>query len=377
MLRKVRKGLNLLIFFVYNRIAVLFTSVNKNKVIFLSESHHVLDGNLKCIYDAVPKKYKKIVHLKGDRRIKSRLKETLLIWYDMTTAGIIFLDDFYGLTSSQKIRKQQKLIQLWHGAGAYKKFGYSRKNTGDQIEKVHSGYKKYTMAITSSEDIIPCYAEAFGIDKSKIMATGIPRTDIFFDEGKKETIRNNFFQSYPDFKEKKIVLFAPTYRGRKVEDASYNFKYANLDLLAEELGEEYVLLTKWHPALKNNIKNKKVNPEYCNNILDFSDYRDINDLLIICDLLVTDYSSIIFEYSLLNKPVVYFPYDLDEYGDNRGLYYDFDEYVYGKVVMKRENLAGAIRDRALNEQQRETFHKKFMSACDGECTDRIIKKLLG
>ncbi len=377
MLRKVKKALNLLVFFLYNRIIMIFAPVKSDKVVFLSESHQTLDGNLKYVYNALPEKYSKAVHIRGDRRENIRLKEILSIWYDMTTAGTIFLDDFYGLTSAQKVRKNQNIVQLWHGAGAYKKFGYSRQNSGDHIEKVHSGYRKYTIAITSSEAINSCYAEAFRIDVKKVAATGIPRTDLFFDEERKSSIKAHFFEMHPELKGKKIVLFAPTYRGRKVEDADYNFEYADLDLLTKELGEDYAVLTKWHPALKNNINKGKVSPEHCDCVLDFSDYREINELLIVCDILITDYSSVIFDFSLLNKPIVYFVYDKEEYGNSRGLYYDFDEYVFGDVVSEREQLASAIKNENMHNTSREKFHKKFMSACDGNSTMRVIKNVLG
>ena len=372
MIRKIVKLINLAAFYIYNRIASVILKINKKKAVFLSESHRELDGNLKCVYDALPSDIEKKVHIKGDRRTKENLLETFSIWYDMTTSGIILLDDFYGLTSAIKARKGQQIVQLWHGSGAYKKFGYSRQNTGDKIERVHSGYKKYTMAITSSEDIRGCYAEAFGIDISKVVATGIPRTDIFFDEKKKKEISERFFKEYPDLKDKKIVLFAPTYRGRKVEDADYDFEYANLDLLTEELGDGYAVITKWHPALRNNIERNKVQAKHCSKVKDFSYYRDMNELLIVCDILVTDYSSIIFDYSLLNKPIVYFAYDIDSYAENRGLYFQFNEYVYGNVVEKRNSLVKAIINGNLCIENRMKFNDKFMLSCAGISTNNVI-----
>ena len=376
MIRKIVKLINLAAFYIYNRIASVILKINKKKAVFLSESHRELDGNLKCVYDALPSDIEKKVHIKGDRRTKENLLETFSIWYDMTTSGIILLDDFYGLTSAIKVRKGQQIVQLWHGSGAYKKFGYSRQTTGDKIERVHSGYKKYTMAITSSEDIRGCYAEAFGIDISKVYATGIPRTDIFFDEDKKKEISERFFKEYPDLKDKKIVLFAPTYRGRKVEDADYDFEYANLNLLTEELGEEYAVITKWHPALRNNIERNKVQAKHCSKVKDFSYYRDMNELLIVCDILVTDYSSIIFDYSLLNKPIVYFAYDKDEYANDRGLYYDFEEYLFGEVIECRHNLPEAILNEKIYEKNVERFYLKFMQSCKGVSSDKVVNYIL-
>ena len=374
MKRKIAKAVNLICFFIFNRAASVFTKVNKNKALFLSESHRNLDGNLKCVYDKLPEGIEKAVHVKGDRRNKSGISDTISVWLDMTTSAYIFLDDFYGLTSAMKVREGQQIIQLWHGAGAYKKFGFSRINTGDKIERVHGGYRKYTMAVTSSDDIRGCYAEAFGIDVSKTAATGIPRTDMFFDEELKECIRTKFFNEHPYLNGKKLILIAPTYRGRKVEDADYDFDYADPDRLVEELGEEYAVLTKWHPALRNNIEKGRTGEKRCNHVYAFSDYKDINELLVVCDVLITDYSSVIFDYSLLNKPIVYFVYDKEDYADNRGLYYDFDEYIYGTVVEKREELADAVRKEDMCSNLREEFNRKFMSACTGNSTEKVIKE---
>ncbi|NLA70185.1 MAG: hypothetical protein GX852_03980, partial [Clostridiales bacterium] len=113
------------------------------------------------------------------------------------------------------------------------------------------------------------------------------------------------------------------------------------------------------------------------NIIDASDYSDINDLLIGSDILITDYSSVIFDYYLLNKPIVYYAYDIEEYKSGRGLYYDFEEYVYGKVATNNKELVEAILAEEQCNNLRDTFGKKFMSSCDGHATDRICKWIIG
>ena len=106
---------------------------------------------------------------------------------------------------------------------------------------------------------------------------------------------------------------------------------------------------------------------------DFSSYRDINDLLMITDVLITDYSSVIFDYALLDKPVVYFTYDLELYENDRGLYYDFKDYVYGSVSKNSKELVKAIKDGKMMNDKRKVFMKKFMDACDGHSTEKTFK----
>lgn len=366
---KIKKAVVLACFYLYNRIVALFVPVNTNLMVFCTETGNQLAGNLKCMYGYFKEKdYRLKIHVKSDRREIRGVRETIALWKDLTTAGFILLDDFYMLTSAMKVRNNQELIQLWHGAGAFKKFGFSRIGTGDNIRNINGGYRKYTKVITSSEEIRPLYAQAFDIPAERVAATGSPRTDVFFDEEWKEEIKNKFYNKYPQFKDKKIVLFAPTYRGRKVEDADYNFDCADLDRLQRELGEEYIIITKWHPALYRNIKKGIKESKHCNDVYDLSDWEDINELLVVADILVTDYSSVIFDYYFMNKPVVYFAYDLDEYGVGRGLYYDFEEYVYGNVASNRNELVKCIKNENLCADKRKEFGNRFLEACDGYST---------
>jgi len=99
-------------------------------------------------------------------------------------------------------------------------------------------------------------------------------------------------------------------------------------------------------------------------------------LLVVADVLVTDYSSVIFDWYLLNKPVIYFTYDLEDYEAGRGLYDDFDEYVYGRVTTNYLELLEAIKNKKLALERREAFRYKFMSACDGHSTEKAINLIL-
>ena len=372
MKRKILKVVSQIAFFVYNRIVALVLKMDDSKVIFASEVRETIRGNLKAVWDALPSEYNKVIYVKNDRRDRNSLSETLRLWKDLTTAKYIFLDDFYGIISAMRVRKGQEIVQLWHGSGAFKKFGFSRIGTGDDIRNVHRGYRKYTKVAVTGEDIRPCFAQAFDVSIDKVQAVGSPRTDVFFDDDKKEKAGQRFYDAFPELRGKKIVLIAPTYRGRKVEDASYDFEKLDLQKLSRELGNEYALLTRWHPALQNNIKRGLCSYN-SKGIADVSAYEDINDLLIAVDVLVTDYSSVIFDWYLLNKPVVYFAYDLEEYERDRGLYYDFSEYIYGSVTDCSNGLADAIKSHNMCWEKRAAFGKKFMSACDGNSTQKVTE----
>lgn len=359
---------------ILNRLFCIF-KLQTNKVLFISEVREKLGGNLECLYNVIPEeKYVKVISTKMDRRVRRSLKDKIKLIYDMSTAKYIFLEDYTRVTSYMKVRKNQEVIQLWHGPGAFKRFGHSRLRDNGDVKKVHAGYKRYTKATTSSEDIRECYAEAFNISMDKVKATGFPRTDMFFDEKIIGSKKEELYQKYPFLKGKKVILFAPTYRGKKVEEANYDFTKLNLDKIYKEFKDEYVFVFKWHPALYNNIVFKNVEGYDLSKYKDFyhelSSEREINDLLLVTDILITDYSSVIFDYVFMQKPIIYFTYDLEEYKNGRGWYFPFDEYVYGKVVKTDDELIKAIKLQDMEDAKREKFVNKFLGACDGKSTEK-------
>ena len=335
------------------------------KVLFLSDVREELSGNLAYVAKALPDEYKQVYSFKADRRQRRSFREYLALCFHLATARVIFLDDFSDATAFLNLRRRQQLVQLWHGSGAYKKFAYARGGENGDLKRIHPGYKRYSLAITSSRHICKDYANAFRLPLAKVAATGIPRTDLFFDEKQCNALRETFYATYPALRTKKIVLFAPTYRGDKVEEADYDCSKLDLHALCQMLGEEYVFLIKWHPAFWQNVSSGRKEGFDLAGLegfaYDVSAEREVNDLLLVADVLVTDYSSVIFDYALLHRPIVYFAYDLDVYADGRGLFYPFKDYQYGPVAQNTYQLAQSILAGDLCEAARERFTEYFIS----------------
>lgn len=346
----------------------------EDNVLFISDVRDEMGGNFEWVYNALDKnKWNVDIFLKDKQLHEETISDAKEIARKLRTAKYIFLEDVYNYLQFYTPIKGQEIIQLWHAAGAYKKFGFSRKN--EQI-KISPGHRKYTKAIVSAESIKACYAEAYDISEEKIIATGVPRTDIFFDNQWKEEKRQMFHEKHPETRDKKIILFAPTYRGTKVPMAYYDMSKVPIREMQEKFGEEYVFVTKLHPAAYNNmvLQGQKLG-DGSNFWIDISDIRDINDVLPVADILITDYSSVIFDWLLLDKPIIYYVYDKQDYQGDRGLYYSFDEYVYGEVATNGSELVKAIETADMSEEKRESFREKFMSACDGKSTERVINLL--
>ena len=349
--------------------------LNKNKVLFLSASRDSLTGNFEFVYNELKKNESLEIQtiLKKNLKIKTTLREKIYLAKMMAQSKFILLDDFYPIIYPIKLRKGTELIQLWHAMGAFKTVGYSRmgKVGGPSVKSLT--HKNYTATIVSSEKIRENYAEAFGISVDKVHALGVPRTDIFFDENYKEKITKKLKKKYPFIKGKKVILFAPTFRGNGQNTAYYEYKWLDFAKIKEELKEEYVFLVKMHPFIKNKPTENFIDNEF---YFDVTKEREINDLLFITDCLITDYSSVIFEYSFFKKPVVFFIPDYKEYVQTRDFYYPFSSYMYGSTATNTKTLLEKIKEGKVDEKKIKKFNEFFCSACDGNSTKKVVEELI-
>ncbi len=342
--------------------------LNENNVLFLSSSRDTLSGNSYFVYEEIKKRKKYHIEtmLKKSLNNKYSFAEKKRMTKLIASSKYVFIDDFYPIIYALKLRKGTELIQLWHAMGAYKKVGYSRNANPKSYTLTH---RNYTGAIVSSEQIRKNYAEAFGIDISKVQALGVPRTDIFFDKKYKEEIKKSLYKKYPVLKNKKIILFAPTFRGNNINDGYYDFSKFDFEDFSKQLSKDYICIYKMHPFINNHpdydIKKDKF-------YLDLTSEREVNNLLFITDVLLTDYSSVIFEYSFFKKPVVFFMPDLEDYKNSRDFFYPLDNYTYGPIVTDYKDLVNTIKEEKIDLKKIEKFDNFFCSACDGKSTKRVV-----
>ena len=354
---------------IYNILKILLP-IKKNKIIIASNRGTTLEGNLLWINQKLQNEDYKVKILLTN---KVDFKYSINLVVNMANAKFTIIDDFFSLVYPLKIRKSAKLIQVWHAVGAFKRVGFSRiGKVGGPTEKSIT-HKNYTDVIVSSENIIDNYQEAFRISRDKIHAIGIPRTDFFFDDEKKKKSIEKIYNEYPILQNKRVILFAPTFRGNGKKTAYYPKEYFNIHTIYKNLKDDEILIIKNHPFVKEKFEITK---EQSSKIIDVTLYPDINELLLITDLLITDYSSTIFEYALLDKPIIFYTPDINEYKDSRDFYYEFYEYTYGNVCKNLEELVYSIRNTNLNEEKLHRFKEKFLNMCDGNSTKRFIEKII-
>ena len=350
--------------------------LNEKRVLFLSDSRDHISGNFEYIYNYLKENnpdYELKTHLKKSLKTKRKFKEKILLLKDIASSKYILVDDFYPLIYPLKIRKDAKLIQVWHAMGAFKTVGYSRNKSKEGYKSSSLTHKNYTDTIVSSENIRKNYAEAFGIDIEKVHPYGVPRTDIFYSDKYKRDIRKQLYQKYPQFKNKKVILFAPTFRGKGQKTAYYDYSLIDFNLIKKKFSKDYVFLVKMHPFIKKLPDIDFENDDFYYNL---SSEREINDLLFITDILITDYSSVIFEYSFFKKPVIFYIPDYENYDGSRGFYYPFSKYTYGDIAKNNKELINLIENSKVNKKKLQEFFDYFCGACDGKSTERVVKKLI-
>ena len=367
-------------FFKLMYILFCFLPINKKKIIFASDSRDELNGNLYFIYEELQKRDLKLTYkflLNKTIEQKKTMFKLMNMAYQFATAKVILIDDFYPLIYPLKIRKNADLIQTWHAAGAFKTFGFSRLGRPGGPPVWSWNHRNYTKVAVSSEDVRKHYAEGFGVDIEKVYATGVPRSDVFFDEEYKLYVKETFYKSYPQLKGKKVILFAPTFRGNGQSNAYYPFNKLDLKTIYEKLNKEYVFLFKIHPFVNNKLNIPK---EYRSFYYDFSHIREINDLLLVTDHLITDYSSVCFEYALLQKPISFFAFDVEDYIAKRDFYYNYYDFIPGPLVKNTEELLDVIekddfdKDK-LNQFVQTFFHKDFGNASKKVVDELVIESL--
>ena len=356
--------------------------IKREKAVFVEVRFDEITDSFRLVYDRL-KADGFDVHEQFIENIKpgkwGYIKRCLRMLEDISDAHYVFLNDACNVTSCIPLRKGTKIYQLWHACGAFKKFGMSTAELifGDNRKSLerYPNYGNLSYVTVSSPEVIWAYEEAMNLKdtKTQVVATGVSRTDVFYDQHFIEQSKAAVYSVCPAAENKKIILYAPTFRGRVAKAESPDC--LDIPAMKRALGDEYVLLIKHHPF----VKQPPVVPEDCADFaMDVTKSLEIDQLLCASDVCVSDYSSLIFEYSLFERPMIFFAYDLDDYFDWRGFYYNYDELTPGPVVKETEEIIDYIRhlDTRFDQAQVHAFKEKFMSSCDGHATDRIMALVL-
>ena len=282
--------------------------------------------------------------------------------------------------------KEQVFIQTWHGT-PLKRLGFDivqADNEAYTLKELTDIYlvdaKKYSYFLSPSAFATEKFISAFAlksIGKDKIIVEeGYPRNDFLknFTDADVERIKAEL--NIPEGK--KVLLYAPTWRDNQFSTKLRGYTYkteVDFDRLQKELGDEYVILFRAHYFVANSFDFEK----YKGFVYNVSDLDDINDLYVVSDILITDYSSVFFDYAILKRPIIYYMYDFELYkNEMRGFYIDLAE-LPGPIVKDEDGLIESIRTLTSGFEYDEVYKKfnaKFNYLDDGNASERVAKKLI-
>lgn len=278
--------------------------------------------------------------------------------------------------------RKTKFIQTWHGT-PLKKLATDMDEIsmpGTNLEKYKRNFikdsKKWDYLISPNNYSTEIFKRAFQFNK-QILESGYPRNDFLINHNNPEQV-NRLKEKLNIPSDKKVILYAPTWRDDEYYSVGhYKFDLKlNLSKMQEGLSDDYVILLRMHYliAQKMNVK------DYQGFAYDVSNHDDIRELYLISDVLITDYSSVFFDYSILNRPMIFFTYDLEKYREKlRGFYFDFEKEAPGRLVYSTDEIIDIMKDldnysKSWSNKLKE-FRVQFSKLEDGNASKRVAQEI--
>lgn len=348
----------------------LFVKTDEKLVVFLSfmgtkfndspkviydyiKAHHEYD-KLKCVWVFVhPEDYPELDTVKIDtlRFFLTALKAKYWISNTQFERGLSFK------------KKATRYLYTAHGAG-FKLCGNSAPGRHD------FDYSSVNVLCVESEYEKMIFRSSFNAREESFLACGRPYSDALWNATEEEKQRIKERLNLPN--DKKVILYAPTWRDSTNSGASYDLAPPiHFDLWEKELRDEYIVLFRAH-----HITTKILGVQFNDFVVNVSDYNDVNDLMIVSDILISDYSSMITDYAILEKPIISFAYDYDTYIKEKGTYIDLEEKLPNGICRTEEEVLGQIRrmDFHAEEKKAKLFKKQF-NQYGGNAVQESVKAL--
>ena len=345
--------------------------INKKKIVFMSRQSNELPLDFKLIKEELERRDKSIKMVFICKRINSSFLSKISYFftiirqmYHLATSKVVVLDSYCIPVSILNHKKELFVLQIWHSIGKIKKSGYQTLDTpsgrSSKMAKVMCMHKNYDAIVAGSPAFDKFYEEGFNVKRDILLHYGLPRIDYLINNEKQ--IKKDIYEKYPEFKNKKIVLYAPTFRTYKTDGIESIINNYN--------PKDFVLIVKCHANQMLDINS--------NQIYTCDDFKSV-DLLSIADYVITDYSSIALEAAILNKKILFFVYDYERYNTQNGLNIDFKKLLPECSSIKINDLFKIINSDKYDNESYQKFRKKYLPEKLGKSTelitDFIITKL--
>ncbi|KRM67827.1 glycosyl glycerophosphate transferase [Apilactobacillus ozensis DSM 23829 = JCM 17196] len=276
--------------------------------------------------------------------------------------GTVFMSTWHGTPLKHLVFDMENVASATR---LYKKIFYEQSRQWDYL-------------VTANQFSVDVFKHAFMYPEQKMIKSGYPRNDILSAPNREELSRN-IKEKLGIPLNKKVILYAPTWRDDEYVDVGqYKFQLKlNIAKLREQLGDDYVMVLRTHYFITNNLDTSG----FGNFVYNESSYDDISELYLISDILITDYSSVFFDYSILRRPILYYVYDYDKYASVlRGFYLDMNKDLPGPLLKTSDEVIDSIKniDQVSTEyaDKYAKFNERFSKWEDGHASERVVNMLL-
>lgn len=356
-------------------IACRLLPVSRRRVVLATARVPVLEGNLAHLYAAMRARYPDLDYVlllepysygwRGKLGYFGRLLRGMV---RLRTSGLVIVDNAYLPIHVAPHRPETTVVQVWHAVGALKRFGADTLTPLREPERTFL-HRHYDFVVASSEATRPAYAAALRTPIGRILPLGAPRTDFFADEAAMAEARERVLAAYPALRDRRVVLHAPTFRGRgRGKRAATGLDAARL---RAALPADHVLALKTHP----NLDPRTTPTDGYDVVID--PHLEINAVFTATDVLITDFSSSIFEYALLRRPLILLVGDRAAYERDPGLYLDYTSEMIGTQVVETDEVARAILEHRFDLSGYDAFIARHVGSAVGSASERFVDTFLG
>ncbi|OFO52634.1 CDP-glycerol glycerophosphotransferase family protein [Nosocomiicoccus sp. HMSC059G07] len=289
--------------------------------------------------------------------------------YEIGRAKNIIVDNHFPVIGGMSTLKPYvNVFQTWHAVGAVKAFGLmdeSFKNRPDCAKaRFKKTYQNVDYYVAGSKRMADIFKQAFSIDDKKIIKTAMPRLDFYRDQPNIQSTRNSVRSRLKIDDEVIIVTYAPTYR-----ENQFNISDIPLDIskMIQKLPSNYKIALRLHPTVQLDTDIKGV--------IDLTDGFSLEEVLSVTDILITDYSSVGFEFANLMRPVIYYPYDLDEYTNTKGLIDDYESLVTTNIAYSTDEILEMIKNDDFSAEEIRQFKDLWNDYNNQNNTNTLLSML--